>query len=32
MFEIFEHKYYPQLRQFIAPRNKKLLVLLQLRH
>ena len=32
MFEIFEEKYYPQLRDFIAPRNKKLLALLALRH
>ena len=32
MFEIFEEKYFSELRDFIAPRNKKLLVLLQLRH
>lgn len=32
MFEIFEEKYYPQLREFIAPRNKKLLAILALRH
>lgn len=32
MFDIFEELYYPQLRDFLTPRNKKLLALLNLRH
>lgn len=32
MFEIFEELYYPQLKDYLAPRNKKLLALLNLRH
>lgn len=32
LFEIFEDRYYRELREYIAPRNKKLLTLLSLRH